>query len=139
MLEESPSDTPQAYLHGYSNILPGLESALEGHAKGEFLEVTLSPEQGYGPRIDSSIQRIPLKHIKDKGKLKKGQIVSINTDRGVRQVSVMKVGRFVVDVDTNHPFAGLTLDFKIDIQDVRVATEEELSHGHAHGKGGHHH
>lgn len=58
---------------------------------------------------------------------------------GVRQVTVLKVGRFMVDVDVNHPFAGQTLTFEIEIGELRAATAEEIDHGHAHGVGGHHH
>jgi FKBP-type peptidyl-prolyl cis-trans isomerase SlyD len=54
-------------------------------------------------------------------------------------VTIVKVGKFSVDVDANHPLAGQTLNFDIEVVDVRAATEEELAHGHAHGVGGHHH
>ena len=63
----------------------------------------------------------------------------VHTDQGERQVTIVKVGRFMADVDTNHPFAGKTLHFDVEILDVRAATAEELDHGHAHGVGGHQH
>ncbi len=66
-------------------------------------------------------------------------VINVNTDNGQRQVVVQKVGKFVVDVDTNHPLAGKNLTFDIEIMDVRQATNDELSHKHAHGAGGHHH
>jgi len=65
--------------------------------------------------------------------------VKVNTDQGMRDVVVVKVGRFNVDVDTNHPLAGKTITFDISIEDVREAEAEELAHGHVHGVGGHHH
>ena len=71
--------------------------------------------------------------------MKVGQVVSVNTDQGTRQVQILKVGKFNVDVDTNHPLAGIELQFDIDIKEVRQATDEELAHGHAHGPGGHQH
>mgnify|MGYP000536604720 CR=1 FL=1 len=64
---------------------------------------------------------------------------TVHTDQGERQVTIVKVGRFMADVDTNHPFAGKTLHFDVEILDVRAATAEELDHGHAHGVGGHQH
>jgi len=66
-------------------------------------------------------------------------VANVHTDHGHRQVTVVKVGKFMAKVDTNHPLAGQTLHFDIEIVDVRAATADELSHGHAHGAGGHHH
>ena len=63
----------------------------------------------------------------------------VQTEQGERQVTVVKVGRFMVDVDTNHPLAGKTLNFDVEIVSVRAATQDEISHRHAHGDGGHHH
>ena len=63
----------------------------------------------------------------------------VNTQHGHRQVTVLKVGQTMATVDTNHPLAGKTLTFTGEVVDVREATPEELSHGHAHGLGGHHH
>lgn len=138
-IEDSKDNDPMAYMHGHGNIIAGLEEALEGHSQGDNLSVTLLPEQAYGARKEDAKQRIPIKHIADKGRLRVGQVVSVNTDQGMRQVQIIKVGKFNVDVDTNHPLAGITLQFDIDIQEVRDATPEELDHGHAHGVGGHHH
>jgi FKBP-type peptidyl-prolyl cis-trans isomerase SlyD len=138
-LDESPEGQPMLYLHGYRNIIPGLESALEGKNVGEKLNVTLSPEQAYGERSDQLIGRIPLKYVKAKGKLHPGAFVPIETEEGTRMVRVLKVGLKTVDVDGNHPLAGQTLTFDVEIKDVRDATDEEKAHGHAHGAGGHHH
>ena len=66
-------------------------------------------------------------------------IATLQTEKGQHQVNVVKVGKFMANVDTNHPLAGQTLHFDIDIVDFRAATQEEISHGHAHGAGGHHH
>jgi FKBP-type peptidyl-prolyl cis-trans isomerase SlyD len=65
--------------------------------------------------------------------------VQLQTDQGPRAVTVLKVGGKVVDVDLNHPFAGQTLDFAVEVVDVREASAEEIAHGHVHGPGGHHH
>jgi FKBP-type peptidyl-prolyl cis-trans isomerase SlyD len=66
-------------------------------------------------------------------------MVHINTDKGARAVRVVKVGKFNIDVDTNHPLAGMSLSFAVEIVDVRDATAEELAHRHVHGAGGHAH
>ena len=138
-LESSFDSEPVAYLHGHKNILPVLEKALEGKSVDETVEVEVPPELGYGVRKADAQQRVPIKHLMTKGRLRPGMRVQINTDRGVIDASVLKVGKFNVDLDTNHPFAGLTLEFNIQVVDVRDATPEEISHGHAHGPGGHHH
>ena len=76
---------------------------------------------------------------KPAGPYQEGQLVVVNTREGGRQARVVKVGHFNVDLDLNHPLAGKTLTFDIEIVGVRAATQEELAHGHAHGPDGHGH
>jgi FKBP-type peptidyl-prolyl cis-trans isomerase SlyD len=135
-LESSREGDPMTYLHGTGNIIPGLEKAMAGKAAGDRFEVTVEPAEAYGERNESAIQRIPAKHFKQAGRLKPGQVVVMQTKQGPRQLTVVKVGRFNVDVDTNHPMAGLSLTFDVEVTDVRDATDEEVSHGHVHGPGG---
>ena len=135
-LESSREGDPMTYLHGAGNIIPGLEKAMAGKAAGDRFEVKVEPAEAYGERNENGIQRIPAKHFKQAGRLKPGQVVVIQTKQGPRQLTVVKVGRFNVDVDTNHPMAGLSLTFDVEVTDVRDATDEEASHGHVHGKGG---
>jgi len=140
-IENSYDSEAVAYLHGHGNIIGGLEHALEGKSGGENVSVTLSPKEAYGERVENAVQRVPIKHLYNAGKtkLKPGQVVAINTENGPKQATVIKAGKFNVDVDLNHPLAGQTLTFEVGIQSIRQATEEELSHGHAHGPGGHQH
>ncbi len=137
LLEECPKDKPTVYLHGHRNIIPNLEKALLGKQKGDEFSVTLEPALAYGPRNEDSQKRVPIKHLLTKGRLKPGMVVSLQTENGPKQAMIIKVGKFNVDVDTNHPFAGKTLTFDIAVQDVREASKEEAAHGHAHGMGGH--
>jgi FKBP-type peptidyl-prolyl cis-trans isomerase SlyD len=137
--EDSREDHPVAYLHGHDNILPGLEAVMLDKQAGDKVSVTLAPEQAYGVRNPSLQQRMSIKHLKFAGKLKAGDIAWIETDAGPRQVTVIKPGKFMAEVDTNHPLAGKTLIFDVEVVSVRAATEEEIAHGHAHGDGGHHH
>jgi len=137
--ESSVGDESAAYLHGYGNIIPGLENEMDGRLVGDEFSVTIQPIDGYGVLQEDSVQRVPIKHLSNKGPLKKGTVVGINTSEGVRQARVVKVGKFNVDVDTNHPLAGRVLKFDVSIVSVREATDEELKHGHAHGPGGHEH
>lgn len=138
-IENSYDGDPVAYLHGHRNIIQGLEQAMLGKQAGDSFETTVPPEMGYGLHKENHGQRIPIKHLLTKGRLKPGMIVSVQTEHGPRQVTVVKVGKFNVDVDTNHPFAGKVLHFAVEIVDVRDASKEEIAHGHAHGVGGHHH
>lgn len=138
-LETSRGGDPSAYLHGANNIIPGLEKAMEGHAQGDVFSATVAPEDGYGQPDPDRQQRVPVKHLLFKGKLKPGMVVQLNTRDGRVPVTVVKAGRHSADIDTNHPLAGQALTFDIEIVEVREATEEEIAHGHAHGPGGHHH
>ena len=138
-LETSRSGEPTAYLHGANNIIPGLEEAMNEKAAGDVFTASIEPEKGYGQPIPERQQRVPAKHLIFKGKLRAGAVVQLNTKEGVRPVTVVKAGRHSADIDTNHPLAGKTLHFDIEILDVRAASAEELSHGHAHGPGGHEH
>ncbi|MGB1237642.1 MAG: FKBP-type peptidyl-prolyl cis-trans isomerase [Pseudomonadales bacterium] len=139
VLEQTDGDQPLAYLHGHNNMLGGIETALQGKGAGEHVDVTLTPEQAYGEIKADAEMRVPVKHLQGAKKWKPGMIATVQTDKGHHQVRVVKVGRFMVTVDTNHPFAGKTLTFEMDIVEVRQASAEELSHGHAHGVGGHQH
>ncbi len=143
LLEESYGADPTLYLHGHNNLLAVIEQALEGKQAGDKLNIKVAPEEGYGLRREGAIQRIPIKHLLDhekiKNRLKPGMKVSVNTQHGPWEAVVLKVGKFNVDVDSNHPLAGKHLNFEIEIVDVRDASDEELAHGHAHGAGGHNH
>ena len=138
-LETSRGSDPSAYLHGANNIISGLESAMEGKTAGDVFSATIAPEDAYGLRNPENTQRVPVKHLVYKGRLRAGQVAQLNTSEGMRPVTVTKVGRHSADIDTNHPLAGQTLTFDIEIVEVRAASPEELDHGHAHGPGGHHH
>ena len=136
-LEDSHSGHPVLYLHGHRSMLQGLESAIEGKAAGDCLQVILPPEKAYGSRKELRDQRISKKYLLTKGVVKPGMIVQIRTESGAQDATVKKVGLKTIDVDGNHPYAGKTLTFDVEIIDVREAAAEELSHGRAHGVGGH--
>jgi FKBP-type peptidyl-prolyl cis-trans isomerase SlyD len=138
-LETSREREAMSYLHGSRNIIPGLEKAMEGRAVGDAFSVTVDPEEAYGTRTEANIQRIPIKRLGKTVQPHVGQILSLQTNQGQVQVTVVKVGKFNLDVDANHPLSGQALTFDVEIMAVRDATEEEKSHGHAHGPGGHNH
>ena len=134
-MESSHDRDAMAILIGHGNIIPGLEEAMMGREAGEKFSITISPEQAYGERRDGLNQRIPRKLFKG-ARLTPGMQVVLPTEMGPRPMTVLKVGISVVDVDLNHPMAGMTLEFETEIVSVREATAEELEHGHVHGDGG---
>ena len=139
VLDRSQQDAPLAYLHGCGNIIPGLEKALVGHSAGDKLKVTVVPAEGYGERNDELVQELPrslFKAIKD---LAVGMQLRADSDHGPRIVTVTNVQPDKVTIDANHALAGQTLHFDVEIAEVRQASMEEMTHGHVHGPGGHHH
>jgi FKBP-type peptidyl-prolyl cis-trans isomerase SlyD len=141
-LEDSRDGEPLVYLHGHGGLISGVEEALAGRQAGDHVAVTVPPEKGYGLRDENAVSRISKSHVLHaaKGaKFEPGMMVQVNTPHGPRSVIVLKVGMTTLDVDANHPLAGRTLEFAIDVVDVRDANAEEIAHGHAHGAGGHEH
>jgi FKBP-type peptidyl-prolyl cis-trans isomerase SlyD len=134
-VESSRTGEPLAVLFGRGSLIPGLENALSGREAGERFEVEVSMDDGYGPRRPELTQRVPKKHFKGMP-LRVGQTVMMQTDQGPRPITILKVGLSVVDVDLNHPMAGKTLRFDVEIIEVREASAVELDHGHVHGPGG---
>jgi FKBP-type peptidyl-prolyl cis-trans isomerase SlyD len=131
---------PLAFLVGKGALIPGLEKSLMGREAGEKFSVDVAPSEAYGERREDFTQRVPKKYFRDADHLKPGMLTVLSVSGGgQRQVTVQKVGSSVVDVDLNHPLAGKTLTFDVEIVDVRDATAEEVAHGHAHGAAGHGH
>jgi FKBP-type peptidyl-prolyl cis-trans isomerase SlyD len=140
LIEASDEGQPQLYLHGHNGMMASVEQALEGKQAGDTLSLPLAPEQAFGVREETKAARVPIKHLVNAPKrLQPGMIVSVNTDQGAVPATIIKVGKFNVDIDTNHPMAGQHVRFELQVLDVRDATAEEIDHGHAHGPGGHHH
>ncbi len=138
-LESSQGGQPMTYLHGHDSLLKGLEDALNGKSAGENFSVTLTPDLAFGElRADSEL-RVPISQLRGAKKWEPGMQAVIQTPHGHQQVTVLKVGHTMATVDTNHPMAGKTLVFDVEVVEIREATHEELSHGHVHGPGGHHH
>ena len=137
---DQSEDGSFAYLHGASNIIPGLENALSGKSAGEELSVAVSPEDAYGVRDESMLQQVPKNMFEDTGQIAVGTQFHAQGPNGeMLVVTVMEVQDEHVLVDGNHPLAGVDLNFDVKIIDVRDASEEEVEHGHVHGPEGHHH
>ena len=139
VLDSSQGKAPLQYLHGRGNIIPGLESALEGKNEGEQVKVSVPPGQAYGERDERMVQPVPRSSFQGVEKIEPGMQFQANTQAGPRIVTIVGVTPDQVTVDANHPLAGQTLNFDVKVVGIRDATQEELSHGHAHGAGGHQH
>lgn len=139
VIDTSLEREPLSYLHGAGGLLPGMEKALNGRIEGEKIKTTLIPEEGYGVRDEALLHRVPateLTHIED---LQEGSQIQAESESGNQIFTVILVEDGEVTLDGNHPLAGITLNFEIDVKSVRAASAEELEHGHAHGAGGHQH
>jgi FKBP-type peptidyl-prolyl cis-trans isomerase SlyD len=142
VLESSTGQDPLVYLHGHGNIIPGLENALEGQEVGYKGSVDVEPEDGYGEYDESLVFEVERALFKGSKDLKAGAVFQLQAEEGDTVIArVVKIGKTSVQVDGNHPMAGLKLHFDFEVMSVREATKEELEHGHVHGEGGcgHHH
>ena len=140
ILDSSEGGEPLTYLHGSGNIIPGLESALEGKRAGESLSVHVAAAEAYGERDDALVQSVPREMFEDSDSIQVGmQFQSGDPDGNTRVVTVVSTDAASITVDGNHPLAGVPLNFAVTIVEVRDASSEELMHGHVHGPGGHEH
>ncbi len=140
VIDSSKGGEPLAYIHGLGNIIPGLETALEGKKAGDAMNVSVAPAEGYGERDDSLMQAVPREMFETPDEIQVGMQFHTTTEDGnTMVVTVSEVTPETITVDANHPLAGQALNFDVTIVEVRDATEEELEHGHVHGEGGHQH
>ncbi|KTG17154.1 MULTISPECIES: peptidylprolyl isomerase [unclassified Guyparkeria] len=125
------------YIHGHGNLIPGLEEALEGHAEGDEVEVSVEPEQAYGLHDPEGVVEVPRDRIEGEAELEAGNMVEAHGPEGRIEMLILEVGEKTVKVDLNHPLAGFRLHFTARIGPVRDAHPDEVKHGRVH-PGGHH-
>lgn len=146
VVEKVEANDPFVFLFGAGQLLEKFEANLLGKTKGDAFDFMLSPEESYGTIDPSAIVDVPITVFMHEGKLLEdlvipGKVVRLQDQEGNPLMGmVMERKLETVLIDFNHPMAGRTLHFIGEVIDVRRATEEEVSHGHAHGiDGGHHH
>jgi FKBP-type peptidyl-prolyl cis-trans isomerase SlyD len=140
-LEGSAGQPPVQFLYGQAGVLSALQEAFVGKQTGDDFSISIPCGQAYGRYYPERAQRILKKNV-DNGKQQRfrvGQIIHINQAGSRQAATIVKVGKFNLDIDTNHPLAGKDLTFDVKIVNVRQASKDELAHGHAHGPGGHQH
>ena len=139
VLDSSDGREPLAYLHGAGNIVPGLEREMSGHVAGDKFMVDVAAADGYGDYIEELVQTVPRESFQGVDDLAVGMQFQAQTGQGPIAVIITEIDEDEVTVDGNHPLAGETLHFAVEIIEVREASAEEVTHGHVHGAGGHHH
>jgi FKBP-type peptidyl-prolyl cis-trans isomerase SlyD len=132
ILDSSKGEEPLTYLHGTGSMIEGLETALEGKAPPDHVSVTVAPEHAYGARDDSIVFSVPRAQFRGVDNIEIGMQFQVQGDGEGHMVTLIGMDADEVTVDGNHPLAGLTLHFDVDIVDVREATPDELEHGHPH-------
>ncbi len=136
VVDSSEGSEPLVYLHGAGNIVPGLEKALVGKGEGDSLKVRVEPAEGYGEANPDGIKTIERAAFDGVESVEEGMTFEAQAPDGTPQsIVVKKVDGDQVTIDTNHPLAGVVLNFDIQIVSVRESTEEERTHGHVHTPG----
>jgi FKBP-type peptidyl-prolyl cis-trans isomerase SlyD len=143
-VDKSEEGQPLVYLHGHGQIVPGLEAAMAGRDVGEHIDATITPDQAYGEHEQELDMQVPLEVFPDsiRPEIQPGFRFKAEHPTVAGRDIVFTVHGIEGEqafVSGNHPLAGKTLQFSVDVVAVRHASPEELSHGHAHGPGGHHH
>ncbi len=139
-IDSSRDGQPLAYLHGSGQIVPGLEAAMVGKQAGDSFQAEIAPEDGYGELQGPGPQPVERGAFPADAELVEGMMFHAEMpDGSAVALWITEIKGDEVFVDQNHPLAGATLHFDVEIMEVRDATAEELVHGHAHGPGGHHH
>jgi len=137
VLDSSRGKEPLSYLHGSSSIIKGLEDQMEGKAAGDKFTADIAPADAYGERIEALVQAVPRSAFQGIDEVQVGMRFQAETEQGPITVTVTEVADDSVTVDGNHPLAGESLHFEVEVVEVRDATPEELEHGHVHGDGDH--
>ena len=135
-IDSSFGETPLSVIQGIGFVLEGLDDALVGHVAGDKFDVKIDADNAYGQHDEGHIQVMPKEMFAEIEKLEVGGHLHADTDQGEQSVVVTAITDDEVTIDGNHPLAGLNLEFKIEVLEVRDATEDELSHGHVHSEGG---
>ncbi len=139
-VDSSIGGEPLLYLHGHGNIVPGLEEQLLTLEVGAKAMVSVPAAKGYGEKQPDASRRVPRNSFPKNQPIEAGMQFGVKDDDGeVVPAFVAEVLKDEVVLDFNHPLAGETLHFQIEVMSIREASKDELKHGHPHGPGGHHH
>ncbi len=133
VIDSSEGREPLAYLHGFGNIIPGLEKALEGKTEGDELKVRVEPEEGYGPRRDELVQSVSIEAFAGQDKVEPGMKFNAESSQGPMVVTVTSIEDGQVTIDANHDLAGQQLNFDVTVRGIREASPAEIEQGQPEG------
>lgn len=140
VFDSSEGRQPLQFTLGQSQVIPGFEQGLIGMEPGQSRTIRVASEQGYGPRQDDRVLTVPRDQIPGHIQPQVGQMLEVRQPGGQGiPVRITEVDDARVTLDANHPLAGKTLHFDVQVRTIRKASEDEMAHGHAHGPDGHHH
>ena len=139
VLDSSQGSEALQYLEGAGNVIPGLEQEVGRMSRGEKKKVKIPAAQAYGEKRDDMVLEVPRTQFPADMTLKVGDRFRGGAESHAPMFTVMAVNGDNITLDGNHPLAGKDLNFDVEVTEMRDATAEELSHGHAHGPHGHHH
>ena len=125
VVDTSEGGTPMCFVEGSAQVISGIQQAVKGREPGARLDVTIPPELAYGPRQDNLINRVPKSAFEGIEELKPGMKFQTNSGEQMQIVQVLEVHDNEVTIDANHPLAGFTLNFELEILEAREATSEE--------------
>lgn len=133
-VEQTTAENPLTFLYGVGMMLPKFEEEIAGLNIGDKSSFTLAAIDAYGEKDDRAIAQLPAEMFAETGLPPVGEVIPLQDNEGNQfRAVVVEVTPEAVVADLNHPMAGKTLNFDVEILAVRPATEEELAHGHAHG------
>lgn len=128
-VDRAPPGRPFTYLQGARACPRGLERALEGRTVGDRVQVELPPSETYGERSEDGVFRIARAQLPAGSSPEAGMIVAVVDAHGETELRVVEVDDERVTVDANHPLAGQTLRFEVEVVAVRPATAHEILAG----------
>lgn len=131
VIDTSEGKDPLTYMHGVGNLIPGLENKLEGKPVGETVEAVIPPEEAYGQWEEERVFDLNKDQFGGVESVEPGMQFQAQIQDQTTILTVQKVDGDTVTVDANHPLAGATLHFTVNVRDVREATEEEIAQGEA--------
>lgn len=131
VVDTSEGGEPLHFMSGTEGIIQGIQEAVRGRGPGDRLEVTVPPAMAYGEHNPDLVRRVPRSAFENIESLQVGTKFQTNTGQEAQVVKVTGIDGNLVTVDANHPLAGLTLYFDLEIVAVREASDEEVTAGRA--------
>ncbi len=145
-IEQTSSESPMVFLYGVGGLIPAFEEQIKGKSIGDQFNFHIEAEQAYGLVNEGKIAMIPIDVFHDEQGnfdatyFSVGATIPMSNSEGDRMIGTIKnVTDEMIEMDFNHPLAGIDLHFSGEILGVREADPDEIAHGHVHGEGGHHH